>query len=643
MIPKSVVWIRMNACSIFALITLPIVVFFLCVICFFEFPPILQKGSNLMSNEKPFIYRSSNKNIGQNEDTNFNSINDILLDNMDNNIKNNNKKPNITLFYKVINVLLIPLENTESSESVENTVERPPINRNNENTAHEDENSDEDDVILSMDMIALPLPKLKIDKNDIKQNNDIDEISNNNNNINYVNNNEKDEKISEVSDYVPKNNIIPGSFPREPLPENRSSEQTGPVRVDASTQTETIDQNEPVHVDDSKTENITKETENVDNTDAKERLLIDDAKRYKEETHQSSSDENHENNVIEFEDNFDLYYVNDLMDFNIPNTLICPNDGNDLYLLLVIRSYVKNFQQRKAIRETWGRLAKMEGISYLFILGIDSDNSLDNKLKHESDTYQDIVMTDLSEIEKNDAAKSIMSLKWIKLYCPNVKYVLFTNDNVFVNLPELSLFLRDENIKDNVMYGYLYEDYKPERNPTKKNYVSKKQFKKDVYPNYLADEGYIFPGKLAPVLYEKSLKTPYIKMGNILITGIVADKLNIPREDIPLFSTTFPDLPKTDKCSIFGFTMVFHPVSPGDLRFFWEELRKSGFKCGNFLINASRMIPQDKRMYANVNEKILYPILVGDEIKNDEKSLHLLSIEDGSDKNKNDKNNDVNK
>lgn len=305
-------------------------------------------------------------------------------------------------------------------------------------------------------------------------------------------------------------------------------------------------------------------------------------------------------------------YDFDSWDFGIPNTLICPDNGKNLYLLILIHSRVKNFDQRQAIRDTWGRLARMEGISYAFILEIATDNRLDNQLKHESDKHNDIILTDLADLSANDAALSVMSFKWLMYYCPRVKYVFKTNDDVFVNLPQLSILLKDKTTKDTVMYGYRYQGYPPERNPRKENYVTKKEFPGDVYPDYLAPEGYIFPGKFAPDLFKTALTMRYMPIENIFVTGILANELGIHRDDVPLFSATFPDLPKQDKCNILSYIIVFHPLSPRGMRYFWDILKRTGFKCGYFMEGAGKMIPKDSRMYSNNNEKILYAILTGE-------------------------------
>lgn len=52
-----------------------------------------------------------------------------------------------------------------------------------------------------------------------------------------------------------------------------------------------------------------------------------------------------------------------------PNPMICPNDGQDIRLVILISSAPGHFSSRDAIRLTWGHYAQRLDVSIAFIIG----------------------------------------------------------------------------------------------------------------------------------------------------------------------------------------------------------------------------------------------------------------------------------
>lgn len=55
--------------------------------------------------------------------------------------------------------------------------------------------------------------------------------------------------------------------------------------------------------------------------------------------------------------------------FLYPNPGVCPNDGQDTRLLILIASAPNHFSARDAIRLTWGHFAQRLDVNYAFIIG----------------------------------------------------------------------------------------------------------------------------------------------------------------------------------------------------------------------------------------------------------------------------------
>lgn len=63
---------------------------------------------------------------------------------------------------------------------------------------------------------------------------------------------------------------------------------------------------------------------------------------------------------------------------------------------------------------------------------------LQESLESENDQYHDIVQGSFRDAYRNMTYKHVMSLKWALYFCPRVRYVLKTDDDIFVNTPVLT-------------------------------------------------------------------------------------------------------------------------------------------------------------------------------------------------------------
>ena len=63
--------------------------------------------------------------------------------------------------------------------------------------------------------------------------------------------------------------------------------------------------------------------------------------------------------------------------------------------------------------------------------------SLQVSLESENDRYHDLLQGSFKDTYRNLTYKHITVLKWVLYYCPGVRYVLKSDDDVFVNTPML--------------------------------------------------------------------------------------------------------------------------------------------------------------------------------------------------------------
>ena len=104
-----------------------------------------------------------------------------------------------------------------------------------------------------------------------------------------------------------------------------------------------------------------------------------------------------------------------------------------VFLLVMIASASWQFERRKVIRETWATQLGdgSKNLKYIFFIGNDGKRENVAKLADEFEQYGDIIEEDFQENYYNLTLKTIGQLKWATHFCPNMKYGLHIDDDVF--------------------------------------------------------------------------------------------------------------------------------------------------------------------------------------------------------------------
>lgn len=217
------------------------------------------------------------------------------------------------------------------------------------------------------------------------------------------------------------------------------------------------------------------------------------------------------------------------MDNEININRLCPNMGSDLKLLVLITSAQAHMEARMAIRQTWGHYGTRRDVSMAFVLGRNTNETLNLALSQENFIYGDLIRGHFIDSYNNLTLKTISSLEWVDKHCSRAKFILKTDDDMFINIPKLLTYL-DAHAKDTrTIYGRLAKKWKPIRNKKSKYYVSKEQFSDAVYPSFTTGPAYVLTRDIIHDLYMRSLQQVYLKLEDVFTTGIVAEILKIRR------------------------------------------------------------------------------------------------------------------
>lgn len=207
----------------------------------------------------------------------------------------------------------------------------------------------------------------------------------------------------------------------------------------------------------------------------------------------------------------------------------CPNLGKDMDLVVIVMSAPTHLEARTAIRQTWGHFGQRSDMSVLFMLGTTHDPRVETILRKEQNMYNDVIRGRFLDSYSNLTLKTISTLEWVDAYCSKIKYLLKTDDDMFINVPRLLAFVYKHAKDRNVIFGRLARKWKPIRNRKSKYYVSQAQFQQSIFPDFTTGPAYLLSSDTVRRLYDAALDQTYLKLEDVFTTGIVAHKIGIRR------------------------------------------------------------------------------------------------------------------
>ncbi|KAM6127330.1 UDP-GalNAc:beta-1,3-N-acetylgalactosaminyltransferase 1 [Phoenicopterus ruber ruber] len=245
------------------------------------------------------------------------------------------------------------------------------------------------------------------------------------------------------------------------------------------------------------------------------------------------------------------------------------------FLVILVSSRPKDVKSRQAIRVTWGSQKFWWGhrILTLFLLGQDTESKEDPaalSVEDESILYGDIIRQDFMDTYDNLTLKTIMAFRWVSEFCPNARFLMKTDADVFINTGNLVKLLLKLNASENIFTGYPLIDNFASRGNYKKTYISYDEYPFKFYPPYCSGMGYVVDGKLARRIYELMSHIKPIKFEDVYV-GICLKILNvnisIPEDEQQFFLYKI----NFDICK-YGHLIAAHGFTASELIELWQDL-----------------------------------------------------------------------
>lgn len=251
--------------------------------------------------------------------------------------------------------------------------------------------------------------------------------------------------------------------------------------------------------------------------------------------------------------------------------------NTDVYLLVLVNSIHKNFEQRRAIRNTWGSVKTANGkrVLTLFTLAKNSDKGLNKKVEEESNQHHDILLEDFIDTYKNLTLKTIMGVKYAATYCGGANFVMKTDDDMYVNYNSLVTYLASANTpKTNHLAGFVING-SPIRDPKSKWYMPRDLYSGNRYPPFCSGTGYVMSGDVALKLYAISEYTGFLYLEDVFI-GIGLQKLGI----VPVKHKEFNNWRTGYSFCRFKRIITTHMVTPTEMNRIWKDQNsKKTYRC----------------------------------------------------------------
>ncbi|KAL3885846.1 hypothetical protein ACJMK2_025878 [Sinanodonta woodiana] len=256
----------------------------------------------------------------------------------------------------------------------------------------------------------------------------------------------------------------------------------------------------------------------------------------------------------------------------IDNDVMCKlyNDSQEIDLIIFIFTTHQHQQERNAIRQTWLNCTNINkaNIRYSFLLGEVSDENIRKLVEDENKIHNDIIKEDFVDTYQNLTYKTIMAFKYAITKCSHAKFVLKTDDDVWVNIPGLLKVLQREKMTlQTAVAGACFHGANPNRNPDSKWYASIQSYPHDSYPGFCSGTGYVTSNNVVNKIFEISKNVPFFHLEDVYVAMCIR-KLGYRLHKIAGFNNIRPPF---DPCLYKGDNLITsHEVPPEMLISYWN-------------------------------------------------------------------------
>ena len=242
-------------------------------------------------------------------------------------------------------------------------------------------------------------------------------------------------------------------------------------------------------------------------------------------------------------------------------------------ILILICTQHRRSEYRDVIRKTWlkSSIENTGNIRYVFLLGNTNDVEAQKAINEENTQHGDIIQDDFMDAYKNLTYKILMGFKWAVTRCHNARFVMKTDDDMYVNTGLLLNVVKmyGTQLQDSVG-GYCKGRKIPDRNPKSKWYVSNKTYPYKNYPDYCFGFGYITSMHVVKRVFDIHPHVPFFVFEDIYV-GSCIQKLHVNTTSLNGFHLFGKKLKKHE----LKHAVVIHGLTLQQIRNLWKMYKNT--------------------------------------------------------------------
>lgn len=268
--------------------------------------------------------------------------------------------------------------------------------------------------------------------------------------------------------------------------------------------------------------------------------------------------------------------------FVLDQPFVCTN-RSELSVVFLVPVAPHHYAQREAVRQTWG--APGGDTLTLFFLGLPEDgpqkSHIQEELEKESSAHEDMIQINFIDTYQNLTLKTLQMMRWLHARCPQARYGMKVDADIFVNVFYLRDYLQTCPRRDFIT-GSVISDGRPRRDPNNKWSLSAEQYPGPSFPPYVSGAGYVFSWDVAGQVSWASRSVRPIPLEDVYV-GLCLRLLQIqPRYAYSLlpWPTNLFEVRnlKYERCR-FAKLIIVNGFQPSELRDAWEDFREGHAKC----------------------------------------------------------------
>ncbi|GAB1602059.1 beta-1,3-galactosyltransferase 5-like [Argonauta hians] len=260
--------------------------------------------------------------------------------------------------------------------------------------------------------------------------------------------------------------------------------------------------------------------------------------------------------------------------FVLQNQEICKTPGSSklksLDLFIIVFTQLKSVERRNVIRNTWLQHTKNNtaNVRYVFAFG-QQPTALENKaLLEEYKLYKDIVQGDFKDCYRNLTYKTISMLGWVAKNCPNVKHVMKTDDDMWVNVPKIINEFTKKPLHHTVA-GVCMLQASPIRNTDSKWYVSTEEYPRTSYPGFCSGTGYVMDLNTAISVNKVAVDVPFLYLEDVYV-ALCIEHLGGDFHLQPISDFHNGKYNPSDVCNYHSIAFTSHYMTVKDIQRIWD-------------------------------------------------------------------------